>query len=424
METPSGYSDTDDYIAIAHQQAELPLLSVQVGLPHLVKMVKLPDPETQTDYNRPLKKGHAEKYGKYLDIAERPYTPPISLFTDPDNLEMVELEELPKGIGNVRFVFAKFVRTARDQVHILDGQHRIYGVHLLMTNYQEELEVQRQHLRRAEKVGGSELIRDARAQVQEAKDKIERLSQMTITVEIALTGDKALAKQIFADVADNALGISRSILSEFSTRSAFNRAAQELSAEALDGTIDTVKDRMGKSNPHWLSLRDVVNVIQTLELGLGKKWTHVLEPTLDESKLVKRGAVFFAGVATAYPEIQGILDGKLAGPEGRVGGSNPSLLGSATMVRVMAAVYRDLQAGDESNSPMEHDDVIDFFKTLPMQAGYVGTPDSKESAEPQLDKRWLDTGKFPSYPWGSPIARAGDVSDLVSTIVGWARSGV
>ena len=82
---------------------------------------------------------------------------------------------------------------------------------------------------------GSELIADARHQVQAVEDKIKWLGTMTVTVQIALTGDRVLARQIFADVADNALGISRSILSAFSTRSAFNRVAQELSEKNLSG---------------------------------------------------------------------------------------------------------------------------------------------------------------------------------------------
>ncbi len=40
----SGYTDTDDYLAVAHRQDEISLISVQVAWPGLTKMVKLPDP--------------------------------------------------------------------------------------------------------------------------------------------------------------------------------------------------------------------------------------------------------------------------------------------------------------------------------------------------------------------------------------------
>lgn len=48
----------------------------------------------------------------------------------------------------------------------------------------------------------------------------------------------------------------------------------------LPGLVDTVEDRMSRKNPHWLSLKDVVNAMQALELALGRRWTHKLEPQL------------------------------------------------------------------------------------------------------------------------------------------------
>lgn len=418
MVVPSGYATTDDYIAVAHRQYELSLLTVQLPWPHLIKMVKLPDPEGQTDYNRPLQPGHAQKFMQYVDVVENPYTPPIALSTDPANIELEAIENLPQSIGNVRFVTARFERSARDQVEILDGQHRIYGAHLLSNRYQEQLTTARDHFRRAEKLEGSEFIADARHQVQAVEDKIKRLGTMTVTVQIALTGDRVLARQIFADVADNALGISRSILSAFSTRSAFNRVAQELSEKTLSGVVDNVQDRLSRKNPNWLSLKDVVNVVQVLEVGLGKRWSHKLEEKLNDGKLFKQTSVFFAGLAEAFPQIQRIVDGELSGTALRVGGEEVSLLGSSTTIRVLAAAYRTLRAGTDGRDPWLHDDAIAFFATLPMEAGFTG-PANKEEAEPVLDSRWIETGKI-SYPFASPVARRQDIEELTNSIVGWA----
>ena len=103
--------------------------------------------EGQTDYNRPLQPGHAQKFMQYVDVVENPYTPPIALSTDPANIELEAIENLPQSIGNVRFVTARFERSARDQVEILDGQHRIYGAHLLSNRYQEQLTAARDHFR-------------------------------------------------------------------------------------------------------------------------------------------------------------------------------------------------------------------------------------------------------------------------------------
>lgn len=419
IEVPSGYAVTDDYIGVAHGQHELKLVSVQVPWTNLIKIVKLPDPEVDTDYNRPLRKGHAERFGEYLDVVDTPYTPPIALWTDPSNVVLEDIQNLPR-IGNIRFVLAKFVRAGRDQVNILDGQHRIYGCHLQFEKYQDEIARARDNLIRAEALGETELVADAKARLRKAKDKLPRLDTMVVTVQIALTGDKRIAKQIFADVADNALGISKSILSEFSLRSTFNRVAQRVSDETLPGLVDTVQDRMSRKNPHWLSLKDVVNVVQALELPLGRRWTHKLEPQLKEQQMVRRATAFFEGLFTVYPQLKGVKDGQTPASDLRSAGSEVSLLGSATMSRVLAAAYRNLGEGDDRYEPMSHEDIMAFFGTLPMEAGCTD-PDNEDEAEPVLSPIWVDTGKF-AFPYTAPSARLGDIRGLANEIVVWAHA--
>lgn len=424
----SGYTDTDDYLAVAHRQDEISLISVQVAWPGVTKMVKLPDPDKRSPFNRPLRKGHSKKYADYLDLVPRPYTPPIALWTDPANVQIDEIAELPK-IGNTRFVVAKFDKSTRDQINILDGQHRIYGAYLLNEQYQEELRRARENRRRAESLGGAELIEEARKREQTAKDKLQRFADMTISVQIALTGDTALAKQIFADVADNALGISRSILSEYSTRNAFNRASQTVSEQVLAGLIDYEKDSMSRSNPHWISLKDVVNVAQTLELGLGKRWSMKLEPTLNESQLTSRTSLFFEGLFDAYPELTKVREGGSATIL-RSDVQDASLLASSTTIRILAAAYRMLLIGDEAQgvAPMSHEDIVTYFASIPMDAGVEmideedETKPDEENSIPRLANAWLDTERF-SFPYTSPAARRQDLEYLAASLVEWARKG-
>lgn len=419
VEVPSGYAATDDYIGVGHRQHELRLVAVQVPWPHLIKMVKLPDPDVDTDYNRPLRTGHAERFGEYLDVVDKPYTPPIALWTDPSNVLIEDIDGLPE-IGNIRFVIAKFVRSGRDQVNILDGQHRIYGCHLLFDKYQKSIGNARDHLARAEALGEPNLVAEARAHLKKAKDKLPRLEDMVVTVQIALTGDKRVAKQIFADVADNALGISKSILSEFSLRSAFNRSAQHVADDTLPGLVDTVQDRMSRKNPHWLSLKDVVNVVQALQLPLGRRWTHKLEAELKDQPITRQVTAFFEGLFDAFPELKSVREGETPASELRATGTQVSLLGSATMIRVLAAAYRTLSNGDEAHEPMSHEDIMAFFSTLPMEAGSTDPDD--EDADPKLSSVWVETGKF-AHPYTSPSARLGDIRVLANDIAQWAQAG-
>lgn len=420
LEVPSGYAETDDYIGVAHSQHDLGLVSVQVPWTSLIKMLKLPEPGAESDFNRPLKKGHAERFGEYLDVVDKPYTPPIALWTDPSNVILENINDLPR-IGNIRFVLAKFVRSGRDQVNILDGQHRIYGCHLQVEKYQDEITLAREHLIRAEALGQPEVIAEAKMRLKKAKDKLPRLQNMVVTVQVVLTADKRVAKEIFADVADNALGISRSILSAFSQRSAFNRVAQRVSAETLPGLVDTVQDRMSRKNPHWLSLKDVVNIIQALELSLGRRWTHKLEGQLREQQMERQAKMFFEGLLAVYPPLKRVREGQIPASELRASGSEVSLLGSATMIRVLATSYRTLREGDDRHEPIAHEGIIGFFGTLPMEAGATN-PDDKENAQPLLSKVWLDTEAF-AFPWTAPSASMGDIRGLAGHVVAWAYAG-
>lgn len=419
IEVPSGYAVTDDYIGVAHTQFNLNLVSVQVPWTSLIKMLKLPEPGAESDFNRPLRKGHAERFGEYLDVVDKPYTPPIALWTDPSNVILEPIDSLPR-IGTIRFVLAKFVRAGRDQVKILDGQHRVYGCHLQYEKYQVAIMHASDNLIRAEALGQSEVIAEAKTRLRKAKDKLPRLQNMVVTVQVVLTGDKRVAKEIFADVADNALGISKSILSEFSQRSAFNRVAQRVSTGTLPGLVDTVQDRMSRKNPHWLSLKDVVNIIQALELALGRRWTHKLEGQLREQHMERQAKAFFEGLLAVYPGLKRVREGQIPASELRASGSEVSLLGSATMIRVLATAYRTLQEGDDRHEPMTHDDIIAFFGSLPMEAGCTN-PDDRERAQPVLSKIWLETDGF-AFPWTAPSASMGDIRNLAGHVVEWAHA--
>ena len=84
----------------------------------------------------------------------------------------------------------------------------------------------------------------ANKRVRDVERRLDRLDDMEITVQVLLTAKGDIAKRIFTDVADNAKGISRSQLADFSDRSVFNRVARDVSATLLQGVVDPVHDRM------------------------------------------------------------------------------------------------------------------------------------------------------------------------------------
>lgn len=423
---PSGYAPTDDYFATLSQQGDLEMISLSLTWRQIIELVGPVDPHTKSDYNRPLTVPHAKKFGQYVDLTQDPFTPPITLFTDPANVDLESLEDATLDEFGLRL--AKIRRGS--QIYILDGQHRIHGIELLYREYQIRLDRTKQDGIRAKKAKDDEAVKQAQKKVRDTQRKLDRLDGMDITVQILLTAEGDQARRIFTDVADNAKGISRSQLADFSDRSVFNRVARDVSATLLQGVVDPVHDRMSSTNPHWVALKDVVNVAQAVEYPIGKRWT-----AKRESELVHREAAienmtrsFLEGLIELYPEIGAILDGSLSPTELRAGGSQPSLLGSATMIRGMASAYRRLrngQRGEDDKSwthkPMQHAEIVSAWEHVlpPMDAGHIPDPSGdKELAKPLVDPRWLSTGTF-SHPFYAPGANQGQLNAIAETITEW-----
>ena len=423
---PSGYAPTDDYFATDTKQGVLAMISLSLTWRQIAELVGQVDPNTKSDYNRPLTVPHARRFGQYLDITEDPFTPPTTLFTDPANVQLSSLEDDTLDEYGLRV--AKIRRGS--QIHILDGQHRIYGIELLYRDLNTLFDRAKQDVQRAKKVGDDDTTKQGQKRVRDTQRRLERLDQMQITVQVLLTGEGDQAKRIFTDVADNAKGISRSQLADFSDRSVFNRVARDVSATLLQGVVDPVHDRMSSKNPHWIALKDVVNVAQAVEYPIGKRWT-----AKRESELVHREAAIedmtrsvFEGLIELYPELGAVIAGSLSPTELRQGGSQPSLLGSATMIRALAAAYRRLRMGERAggdkswtHKPLKHAEIIETWgKVLPpMNAGHIPHPSGdKDKAEPVVDEKWLSTGVF-SHPYYAPGANQGNLNSMAEAIADW-----
>ena len=328
IEAPSGYSLTRDFFGTVTEQGPLQLVTLSLPWVVLTNLVVAPDPRRKSEFNRPLTVPHAKRFGQYLDRTDDPFTPPVSLFTDP---EYVELESL--GDPTLNTYGLKLVKLQRDaRVFILDGQHRIFGVMGLAEEYDAKFRKLKGLRAQADRNGQDrEVIIALDQQLQQIRDKRDRLARAQITAQILLTSRGAQAKRIFADVADNAKGISQSQRADFSDRSVFNRVARNISLSTLDGLIDHVRDRLSQKNNKWLSLKDVVNVAQVMALELGQRWTinreGQLKPKQDVIEAMTRD--FFEGLIDQHEELQQLKAATIGGQDLRTGGPKLSLLGSA-----------------------------------------------------------------------------------------------
>lgn len=426
ISAPSGYAPTDDYFATVSEQGVLRMIGLSLTWRQIAELVGPVDPNTKSDYNRPLFVPHAKQFGQYVDITDDAFTPSITLFTDPANVSLVSLED--ETLDEYGLRVAKIARGS--QIYILDGQHRIYGIELLYREVHTLLDRSKQEVTRARNIGDDDAMKRGQKRVKEAQKRLDRLDKMQITVQILLTGEGDQAQRIFSDVADNAKGISRSQLADFSDRSVFNRVARDVSATLLQGVVDPVHDRMSSKNPYWIALKDVVNVAQAVEYTIGRRWT-----IQRESELVHREAAienmtrsFFEGLIELYPEIGAVIEGTLSPTELRAGGSQPLLLGSATMIRSLASAYRRLRNGERAeddgawiHKPLKHAEIVTAWETVlpPMRAGHVPDPSGdKDKATPLIDGRWISTTAF-SYPFYAPGANSTNLNSIADAVAKW-----
>src|SRR5690606_19163907 len=98
-------------------------------------------------------------------------------------------------------------------IQILDGQHRILGFHLALEMLETERQKALDHLNRARRTEdkGSKVIKDAERAIKEIEAKQDRFYAERVAVEVHITDDLNSYRQMFFDIADNALGISASV---------------------------------------------------------------------------------------------------------------------------------------------------------------------------------------------------------------------
>jgi hypothetical protein len=126
------------------------------------------------------------------------------------------------------------------------------------------------------------------------------------------------------------------------------------------------------------------------------------EQELDEGTLVQRSNEFFDVLLEAFPLLAQVADGQLEPPELR----KTSLLGSSTMLRVLAGVYHRL-----IEQGYDDDEITEFFGKLEPHMGAPVTASSPWVAQ-------LRSGVF-SPGASAPTSRRQDLKNLTDEVAGW-----
>ncbi len=144
----------------------------------------------------------------------------------------------------------------------------------------------------------------------------------------------------------------------------------------------------------------MVDIIRTVNIGILGRVSRRQEAELQEGALVQTSNEFFDVLLEAFPDLAAVADETLLPEDLR----KCSLLGSSTMLRVLAGVWCEL------TSRGYEDEIMDFFRLL---APHMEAPIPAHSEWLEIRTKVFAAGAT------APAARAQDLRNLTSEIASW-----
>jgi hypothetical protein len=407
----SGYDDRKELLAQRYHRAGKSLFVVALPIYLIQTHMPIPDPDQAFEGNRTVSVSRATAFGQYWRENVKWATPPLLLDT---TYPLSEEFELKATVAGVDFGVLRLPYNSETELQILDGQHRILGWTLTARRVSEELKRAREGLLNAEKRGNPADIDFARRAVDELRAQQARLRDEYVTVEILEGVTLEDHKQYFHDIATNAKGITKSITASFDRRNAVNRVAMdvaqthELLVDKVDGETDAVRGQ----NPHWISNKNLTDVVTVLALGTGTSMTAPRKKLMKDEHLETVASAFFTALADEFGDLRRLADGELTPKELR----SKSLLGSPTILRALAGAYHAIAIDDATmGSPrLVPNGDARMRKLFGQLSDQMGLPISDE---------WFATGLFDLRTSQAPGSKTQELKELAQRVTTWARLG-
>ena len=408
----SGYAIADEYVAQrsvqggrVHYSVVLPLHQVPVTLP-------VPDPDEPFEDNRQVKLSHAEDFANYIRENAGWHAGPLTIRGLSSELRFTAYNnQNPR--SPVQLGTLSVPRNMRTAFRIIDGQHRILGVKILLDDVGQDIVDATSRLANARKSGGEPpVLAELERQLSNLHELKERIDGDTMTVEFVVVDDEVTHKQIFIDVANNALSVQKAVTVRFDTTKKVNRAVIDLMADAntdplIKGRVDEQKDRVTGQNPNLLGSGKLADIVRELRKGVLGRFSAQDEVSIDHRALVSDTNDFFAILRQAFKPLAAIAAGNATPAELR----GTHLVTSVTMMRILAGVCHELR-----KQKVQTSDIIDFFKALDAAGA---TPLTTKTAH---GKMWIDiSGGAFAEGENAPGSRSQVVRSAVAVITGWFK---
>lgn len=405
----SGYAVSDDYLAQKSRQGGRTHYSIVLPLHQVPVTLPVPDPNQPFEDNRQVRLSHAQAFADYIRLHEGWHAGALTVRGLSQALQFTELanqEGKPVKIG-----ILKVPRNMRNSFRIIDGQHRILGVKLLFERISEDV-IKATSLLAGAKKNGDEVavIAQFEREISELENLKRRITEDTMTVDLVIEDDETVHRQIFVDVANNALSVQKAVTARFDSKKIVNRVVVDLlndpsTDDLIRNRVDDQKDRVVGSNPNLIGSGVLAEIVRTVKKGIIGRISAADEKTFDQRSMARDTNLFFSVLRESFTCLDDIATGATTPPQVR----GKHLIASVTMIRIMAGVYHNLvQQG------ISRDEIVSFFRTID-RAG--GTPLRNSTPHGQM---WISSpsGGFLDGE-SAPGSRSQQVKAIVDEITDW-----
>ena len=392
----SGVRRTSTYLAMRSQQGARLVYTLRVPLSDLSVILPLPDPEHPDEDNRRVDERHASDFAKYLNDKED-WVAPSLLARDNGGCRF---DEVAGTDGKLGYLEVPWSTGALAPLTTIDGQHRILGVDIEIKSLTEQINKREREKQRARADSRIAVLTEEIARLRE---RLERLQNEAVGLEIYVEPDSDKARQMFVDVADNAKGISRALTARFDSSKIANRTLDRVMNHALlKNKVDLEQDRMTLRNPNLMGAKHVADLTRAVAVGVSGRIGRKRESELDDATIIEQVHSYLGCITEAFTDLSAVAEGTLTSQQLR----RDSLLGSTGMLRVLAGVWHELHAKD-----VDDDEITEFFRKL-----------DKHMAAPVDDESiWRVTQATDDFEpnASAPIMRTQNLQHLAAVITDW-----
>lgn len=332
---PTGYDEYESYWAIEYHQGGRQTFEVNLPLSSVPRFVAAPDPNRPVEGNRRVDVRHAANIAQYICDRDDGLIPTIVLRCPSRTMEFEPNDDVRAG-GAVRFGTLRIPKSKAQDLHIVDGQHRVLGLEMATKDLSDRRLKLKSDIAEAQDGQNMILVEQYRKELAMVEEKFARIARERVTLQIIVVDSVKEFKQIFVDVNDNAKGVKASVVIRFDSTNPTYQATVKLADHRLFANrVETEKNIVGDNSDQLVSLANISQFVRAASFGISGRISRAREKELrkDNGPLVKAATDAIDRMLLAFPLLESVASGTVAPADAR----RKSPLARANTMRVLIA---------------------------------------------------------------------------------------